>query len=73
MPKSASIALARTSYNKTMIKAVLFDFGGKLRFPQREILDAKWFTYEQVRVLHANGELRTSAYVVEAIGQSRLQ
>ncbi len=47
--------------------------GGALRFPQKEILNAKWFSYEQVKALQANGDLRTSAYVLGAIDQSRLQ
>ena len=39
--------------------------GGEIHFPENEILDAKWFTYEEIKAMES--ELRTPVYVLSAI------
>lgn len=41
---------------KHIFKAEIFS--GELKFPTDEIIDAKWFTAEEIRALEAEGKLR---------------
>lgn len=45
--------------------------GGQLAFPEEEILDAKWFSYEEIKAMQARGEVRAPEYVVAAIEKLR--
>lgn len=42
--------------------------GGTLQFPETEILDARWFSYEEVI---ARTDLRNPAYIIPAITNSQ--
>lgn len=44
--------------------------GGNLQFPAAELLDARWFTYEEVVAL--GDQIRDISYVLGAINASRL-
>lgn len=44
--------------------------GGKLKIPEDEILDAKWFTYEEIKQLSDSGKLRAD-WVIRAIEKSQ--
>ena len=44
--------------------------GGELTIPPEELLDAKWFTIEEIRRLEQNGELRND-WVSRTINLSR--
>lgn len=44
--------------------------GGELKIPEDEILDAKWFTYEEIKQLSDNGKLRAD-WVIRAIEKSQ--
>lgn len=44
--------------------------GGELDFPEYEIMDAKWFTYDEI--LAMKGQLRNVEYVLGAIENSRI-
>lgn len=41
---------------------------GQLRIQPEEILDAKWFTYKEIKKLNENGKFRSSA-VFDALGK----
>ncbi len=43
--------------------------GGELKFPEDELLDAKWFTYEEVVAM--KGQLRNQQYILGAIEEAR--
>jgi NADH pyrophosphatase NudC (nudix superfamily) len=42
--------------------------GGELKFPAEEIMDAKWFTLDEVRQLHREGKIRVD-WVIRSIEQ----
>lgn len=44
--------------------------GGELDFPEHEIMDAQWFTYDEV--LAMKDELRNARYIVSAIEATRV-
>lgn len=45
--------------------------GGTLRFPPDEILDAQWFSYDEIKAI--GKDLRNPEYILGAIEASRLQ
>lgn len=44
--------------------------GGELAYPEHEIMDARWFTYDEI--LAMRDELRNQAYVIPAIEAERV-
>ena len=44
--------------------------GGELKFPQDEILDAKWFTYDEIKKMES--ELRNRDYVIGGIEKEKV-
>lgn len=44
--------------------------GGELTPDRNEILDAKWLTFDEIKQLHADGQLRTD-WVFETIAQTQ--
>jgi NADH pyrophosphatase NudC (nudix superfamily) len=68
------VAKLRVEHNDAQ-RPVLHSFkakivSGALRFPKDELLDAQWFTFEEIEALQGTGKLRT-AWVVNSIQDAR--
>lgn len=44
--------------------------GGELKFPEYEIMAARWFTYDEI--LAMKDELRNQAYIIPAVAAARV-
>lgn len=60
----------RSTINTTLNAFEVKVIGGKLSFPREEILDAKWFTYEEIVAME--DQLRDAEYILSALKANQL-